>query len=65
MIKSIKENVSQRSHPLTLIFNNYLDIETAIRLKQLFVLEQSVNQKIFLKFTIAGTENYKEALALI
>ena len=65
MIKSIKENVSQRSHPLTLIFNNYLHIEIAIRLKQLLEMDQSANQKLLLKFTNVNTYNSKEALAMI
>ena len=65
MIKSIKENACHRLHPLTLIFNNYLDIETAIRLKQLLEMDQSANQKLLLKFTIVGSKNSKEALAMI
>ena len=65
MIKSIKENASHRSQPITLIFSVKVYILTAIRLKQLLELEQSVNQKLFLKFKKVDTDNSKEALAMI
>jgi hypothetical protein len=65
MIKSIKENACHRLQPLTLIFNTFLDIRTAIRLKQLLELEQSANQKLVLKFSNIKSDNYKEALAII
>jgi hypothetical protein len=65
MIKSIKKKASQRSNPLTLIFTNRVDIRNPFRLKQLLELEQSVNQKLLLKFTIVDTKNHKEALPMI
>ena len=39
----MKENPSLRSHPLTLILTIRVDIEIAIRLKQLLELDQLVN----------------------